>query len=269
MIKDNKEVFFLEDDLLKSQKFDKNVLVCFTTRLSGVSKGSFYANNLAYQVGDKKEDVYENRKLLAQKLNIDLNNFVFAEQTHGINIKKITNKDKSKGVYEFSDGIKDTDCLYTYEKNIPLACFYADCTPIYFYEPNKKLVGIIHAGWQGTAKNIVENVLIKLKEYENIEANNLKFIIGPSIRFDSFEVKEDVLKVFKNKKYTTEHIIKDNKDGSYNIDIVKYNTNALIQNGVSDENIFVCNIDTYKEQDLFSFRRENKTGRMLGVISLC
>lgn len=266
-MKDLNNVFFLQDNLLISNKFNNEVDVIFTTRLGGVSQKEFSTNNLAFQVGDNYDDVLQNRKLLAEKLNIPLSSFVFANQNHGINIQKITKDDCGKGMENFEDGILQTDCLYTYEKDIPLACFYADCTPIYFYESNKKLVGVIHAGWQGTAKNIVKVVMEYLQKQENIDFTKLQIIIGPNIKKESFEVQEDVYQQFKNNIYTTKDVIQEN-ERSWNIDIVKYNKNSLIEYGVKEENIFISSLDTVKEQNLFSFRRDQQTGRMLAIIKL-
>lgn len=267
-MKDLNQVFNLKDNLLISEKFGNNVQVIFTTKLGGVSTGVYTSNNLAFQVGDKPEAVLENRKKLAKQINSSLKRFVFANQNHGINIKKITEQECGKGMLDFADGITATDCLYTYEKDLPLACFYADCTPIYFYEPQKNLIGVIHAGWQGTSKNIVEEVLNHLQQVEKVDLQALKVIIGPNIKKESFEVQEDVYKLFKDNSYTTQEVISKNQD-TWNIDIVKYNENALLQNGVKKANIFISTLDTVQEQDLFSFRRDKETGRMLGVIKLC
>lgn len=148
-MKDKNKVFQNKNDLLISDGFGDDVLVSFTTASSGVSQNEYASFNLAYQVGDNKDDVLSNRKILAAKLQLELENLVFAAQKHGTNLKEVSHKDKGRGSTSFEDGIgfglsDGVDALYTKEENLALCCFYADCTPIFFKVDN--IVGIIHAG---------------------------------------------------------------------------------------------------------------------------
>lgn len=265
----NLEILENKDSYLQYNKI-KGVNIYFTTKDGGVSQKNFASNNMAYQVGDDFTHVVVNRVMFSKKINVELDNFVFAHQTHKTNVYKVEKKDLGKGKEKFEDGIANTDVLYTYEKQVALACFYADCTPIYFIDQIKGLVGIIHAGWQGTVKNIVDKTIQTLQEKEGVEPKNLKFIIGPSIRKDSFIVHEDVYEQFKNQKHAQNEVIFENDivngDKTWKIDLVKYIQNSLIYNGVLEANILTSNIDTVKANNMFSFRQENKTGRMIAVI---
>ncbi len=258
-----KEIFENKGSYLEN-KINDEIAIYFTTRDDGVSKAPFDTNNMAYQVGDEKEDVFENRKGFAKNIGQDINNFVFANQNYGINIARIETKHLGQGLYSFEEGIA-ADVLYSFEKDIVLACFFADCTPIYFYDKSSGLIGIIHAGWQGTVKDIVLHTLNKLKDVEEVDVRQLKFVFGPSIKKDSFIVQEDVKNLFIDKEYA-KGCIEDNNDGTWNIDLVKYNINIIESFGIATSNIDVTNIDTYTASNMFSFRRENKTGRMIGVI---
>ena len=137
--------------------------------------------------------------------------------------------------------------------------------PLYFYDPCTDLIGIIHSGWQGTVNNIVDKTIKHLMEFENINPDNLKFIIGPSIKKNSFEVNKDVYKLFLEQKDFNDSVIFP-KDDKWLIDTVQYNLNILVKNGIPKNNIFISNIDTYTTEELFSYRRDKITGRMLGVI---
>ena len=55
--------------------------------------------------------------------------------------------------------IPDTDALYTYEPNLVLCSFTADCVPVIFYNEVNGLIGVIHSGWQGTVKEITSEAL--------------------------------------------------------------------------------------------------------------
>ncbi len=261
MIKGN-DVFTLKSKVLVSDKFN-DINVVFTTN---INSGEGLGNNMAFQVSEDKKRVIKNREDLSLMIHRPIDSFVFSKQTHGVNCVKVDASFKGKGLLSYEDGIDDTDALYTKEHGVALCCFFADCTPIYFSDEVSGIVGIIHSGWQGTVTNITEHVIEKLISEENVDPSNLKFIIGPSIKKESFEVSEDVYNKFLNSKYIKEDMISIKSSGKWLIDTDAYNKNLLICNGVKEENIFISDIDTFKEKDLFSYRRDNKTGRMLGVI---
>lgn len=266
----NKDNIFIERDdslYVKDGLKPGKINMMFTSRNGGVSRSEFATLNMAYHVGDDPERVRKNREIVANKLKIEINEFVFAEQVHGTNSYKVERKDIGRGVNSFEDGIPKTDCLYTYESGINLACFYADCIPIYFYEEKSGIIGIIHAGWQGTVKLILRDVLNKLKDVENIDLGNLHIVIGPSIKKHSFEVDADVQELFSAHDDLDLTKVISTKGDKYLIDTVEFNRQIAEESGVKEENILITDLNTYDEGDLFSFRRDGQTGRMIAVIS--
>ncbi|MBO5522787.1 MAG: laccase domain-containing protein, partial [Roseburia sp.] len=87
---------------------------CFTTRLGGVSEGMFSSMNLSFSRGDKKEAVEENFRRLAAAMGTKLENFVFTDQTHTTNVRKVTREDAGKGITKERD-YSDVDGLITDE----------------------------------------------------------------------------------------------------------------------------------------------------------
>ena len=49
-------------------------------------------------------------------------------------------------------------------KNIVLGILTADCAPVLFYDPVKKVIGACHAGWKGALTGIIENTISKMQE---------------------------------------------------------------------------------------------------------
>lgn len=220
--------------------------------------------NMAYQAtGD---NVLENRLKLANKIGAPLERFILAKQCHSSDFQKVSSLDCGRGVYSFEDGIEDVDCLYTFDSNIILAAFYADCTPVYIVSPKHNLTCVIHAGWQGTVKGIVFKVIEHFKALE-IEAEDLEVIIGPSISFNNFEVEIDVIEqINKLDMIETSKCYTQINDIKYKADVKLINKLLAIGCGVPEENIYVSSICTYDSEDLFSFRKNNNTGRMLACI---
>lgn len=254
------KIFKYENELLQLK--DEYINMIFTT--NKFQKEDF---NLAVHINDEIENVKKNRMKLIEYLNTSKENIIFAHQTHSDNSKLVTKKDGGKGFESFEDGIFDTDCLYTYDKGLYLSCFFADCTPIYFYNKKINLIGIIHAGWQGTEKLIVANVMQKLKK-DGVNIEDINIVFGPSIKKDSFEVDEDVYELFaQHSNLELDKIIFSTPNNKYHIDIVEFNKQLLINEGIKEENIKISSLDTYQEKNLYSFREDNKCGRMLGIIS--
>ncbi|MCT8139748.1 peptidoglycan editing factor PgeF [Anaerobacillus sp. CMMVII] len=228
----------------------------------------YHSFNLGLHVDDDSQHVISNRKKLADTIQIPLEKWVFSEQVHGNLIKKVSKEDCGAGALEVSTAIRDTDGLYTKDKHVLLASLYADCVPLYFYAPTYNIVGLAHAGWKGTVGQIGANMVKRWTEEEQVPLEAIYVAIGPSISMPCYEVDDHVInqvkKVTANKLPYEE--IKPNK---YLLNLKELNKQLLLNTGIKEEQIFVSNYCTYKETELFfSYRREQKTGRMMSFIGM-
>ena len=130
----------------------KNITHCFTTRNGGVSKNEYQSLNLAFNKNDDKKNVYENFKRVSKAVGIDIENMVFSNQVHDNKIKIVSEEDIGKGIIRESD-IIGIDGLITNAKKVALVTFYADCVPVFLYDPIKNVIGSVHSGWKGTVKD--------------------------------------------------------------------------------------------------------------------
>ncbi len=232
----------------------------FTTRYGGCSTGTYNSNNLSLHTNDARENIITNRKNLAKSLGFTLDDFVFSNQTHSNNYHCVKASDKSCGAYCIESAIDNNDALYTFEKGIVLATYHADCTPIFFYSKSHKLIGVIHAGWLGTAREVTYRTLKHIIEDYNIDPSELTVHIGPSISQAMYEVKDDVVSKLKN--YPEAFKYQDNK---IYLDTAYANILQLQKLGIT--NILHDNRCTYQNEELFfSHRREANAGRMLAFI---
>lgn len=215
--------------------------------------------NMAYQVDDGR-DVKEHRLLLANELSIDVERFTYVHQHHSDKIAKVTLKELGKGKDDFLDGV-DVDALYTYEKNVPLCIFHADCVPIFFIDETKNLVGIIHAGYKGTLIHVAYKSIKKIIEEEGINVNNLKFFIGPYRMPCSFVIDENSKKEIIEAGY--ESAIKDNRFDNGLANIID-----LKRLGIKDEQIKSINLDTVSDDRFYSAYQKTPVGRLVSLILL-
>jgi len=217
--------------------------------------------NLGEHVGDNIDNVRNNRNLLLEFLPQN-SNIQWLEQVHGADVLLIEQQ---------SNEILTADAMITREKNIALAIMTADCLPILLTSKDGSEIAAIHGGWKSLAKDIIANTV------NNMRSANADIIawLGPCIGELAFEVGEEVKLIFENQSKAflsafnpiNAPLLLHNKNSE-----IKYLANlamiAKVQlNVLGIENIHHLNHCTYSdEQQYFSFRRNNITGRMASVI---
>ena len=195
-------------------------------------------------------------KIAIKDLNIffSLSNFNNSENTKTIAKMNQTHSNKSIFIDRLSKEYEDCDGIFTSNKDLALEVSTADCLPVFFADKN--FFGVVHAGWKGLAGGIIENS-IRLLFKNGFSLDNTHILIGPSIRKDHFEVKEDVACLFdknflisKNEKtFLSLQDIAINQLNSFNIyDIV---------------NVEEC---TYSTPHYYSYRRDKTDKRIKGRI---
>jgi hypothetical protein len=217
----------------------------FTTKHDG---------NIAFHVNDNENKVLANRLALEKKYNINVKNLKYMNQTHGCNIHIVT-KDSKKC-------LDDCDAIITNEVNLPLMVMVADCIPILIYDENKNVIAAVHAGRNSTFLKIVEKTILKMIEIFDCKINNIKVVLGPSIKKCCYEVSEELENIVINS------FGKEFSDNRY-IDLQKINKKQLVDIGVKASNISISNICTKcSGKDYYSYRLNNKCGRFSGIIEI-
>lgn len=230
----------------------------FTYRFDGFCDLNF-SNNMALHLGDSA-CALKNRKQLASNLGFELSDFVFANQQHTANYYRVEQADKSRGSIDHADAIDNVDALYTFEKGIVLATFYADCTPVYFYSKKHHLIGVIHAGWQGSAKEITKKTLEHIINDYKIDPADITVHIGPAISQKHYEVTSEFVEQFSDYPTSFTHL-----DGKIYFDNRLVNKIQCQKLQIND--IIISKECTHEESDkFFSYRRDGNTGRMLAFI---
>ncbi|WP_026906037.1 peptidoglycan editing factor PgeF [Paucisalibacillus globulus] len=258
---DGKQLLYIK----KWMNIDSNLKVGFTSRNGGTSKGYFSTNNFGLHVSDSYDNAIENRNKLAKILHISLEQWVSGEQVHHNSIHIVESTDVGRGARSVESSLKGIDGLITRETAILCTAFFADCVPLFFFDPVTKYIGIAHAGWKGTVGRIAEEMTNKFLEL-GCNKNDVLVTIGPCISCEYYEVDEYV----KNRipQELADRVLTSVSDGHYLLDLKQLNVEILVQSGIFRSNIDITNYCTFRDENLFfSHRRDNgKTGRMLGFI---
>ena len=223
-------------------------------------------NNMALHVCENPNNIIENRKKLATFIHCELDNFVCANQTHSANFHKVTLADKGRGSNRFDTAIADTDALYTYEPDLLLCSFTADCVPVIFYNEVNGLIGVIHSGWQGTVKEISLKIFEHLIKVEQCNPSDLHIQIGAALSQDKFEVDEDVYVKFKDLGYADKYSYYNDQTRKYHIDNQQTVKKQCELAGIPVEQITIDQTCTYVDPGGFSYREDKKSGRHLSFI---
>ncbi len=255
----------------KLSSFEDDMIHGFSTRLGGVSKEHLGTMNLSFTRGDERANVLENHKRFANALGYDENNLVFSNQVHMTNFYKVTSKDAGKGITKESD-ILEIDGLVTNEPGIPLITFYADCVPLFFYDPKKKVIAMAHSGWKGTVERIGTKMVSYMEEEYGCQAQDIICAIAPSICQKCYEVSEDValrfLEVFGDGY--GEKLLYKKENEKYQLNLHKACEITLLEAGILAEHMDITDICTCCNPEfLFSHRASNgMRGNLAGVMML-
>lgn len=260
--------------VIKYKVFDKydEVVHGFSTRLGGVSKNHLYSMNLSFFRDDEYENVLENHRIFAGALGYDYRKLVLSDQVHKTDIYVVCSDDAGKGIIGDKERLRNIDGLVTNERDIPLMTFYADCVPLYFYDPVRHVVGLAHSGWRGTVADIAKAMLDKMHDVYGSSASDIICAIGPSICVDCYEVSEDVASEFRN--HYNDEMLKDilfyKGNGKYQLDLHQACRYNLLSAGVKAANISMPDYCTCCNPDIFfSHRKTNgMRGNLAAVIML-
>lgn len=249
-------------------KYEKVITHCFTTRHGGVSKNPYESLNMAFNKRDERENVEENYRRVAKALGIDIWDMVFSNQVHDNKIRVVTEEDRGKGIIKQSD-IIGFDGLATNKRKVALVTFYADCVPVFLFDPVKTVISIAHSGWRGTVKEISKEAVRKMNDAFSCDPKDILAAIGPSIGSCCFEVGDEVYEEFEsNIDWSTKYC--ERKNGKWYFDLPAIIKNSLLNEGVKGENIVLSGICTKCNKDLFfSHRGDNgKTGTLAGIMMI-
>lgn len=247
---------------------DHELVHCMSTRMGGISTGECATLNLGFNRRDSRENVSENYQRLCKALDIDTQSMVFSKQVHGNNVRVVTRKDMGKG-FSRESHMEGTDGLLTNIPGVTLVTFYADCVPLFFYDPVRKAAALVHSGWRSTYANIAgESVRRMVLEFGS-NPEDIIVAIGPSIGSCCFEVGEDVYRLFAE-RYRNELFYTQTGNDKWKVNLQEIILSELLSEGLDPANIHNSGICTRCRNDLFFSHRgdHGSTGSLAAFMQL-
>lgn len=222
-----------------------------TTRLGGVSAAPFDTLNLGDHVGDRPEAVAENRRRVAQALQLPAAPF-WLSQCHGTEVVQV-----GAGPAPEADG------ALALAPGRVCAVLTADCLPVLLCDRAGTRVAALHAGWRGLCAGILERGVAAL----GIPARELMAWLGPAIGARAFEVGAEVRAAFVAADAEAAQAFTPSPQGRWLADLSMLARQRLIGAGVGA--VHGGGVCTFSDSRRFySYRRDGRTGRMASLIWL-
>jgi hypothetical protein len=160
------------------------------------------------------------------------------------------------------------DAVITDKKHILIGVLVADCVPILIYDSIRGIIAAVHAGWRGTAKQILKETIRTMQEKFGSIPADISVAIGPSIRQCSYEVDEDVSNAVL--EATGEGDYYRRQGNKYFIDLSSANRIQALNTGILSNNIWQSEECTFcKPEKYYSYRySKGSSGRQGGFIGL-
>lgn len=165
---------------------DSSLVHAVFTRLGGVSLPPFASLNLGHTVGDDPVAVESNHKRMYQALGVHRSRAATCHLTHSADVLVVTASD---GGQVLGQG----DAMVTADPGVYLSMRFADCVPILLHDPVRGAVGLAHAGWRGTVKNVAGAVARAMIEKLGCSPEAITAVIGPSIGRCCYQVGDEVI----------------------------------------------------------------------------
>lgn len=237
----------------------------FSTRLGGSSLPPRDGLNTALHVGDEESAVIANRRAIADALGWPFEAWTCAEQVHGCRVVRVTGDERGMGRLSRQSAIQDADALITDEPDILLTMFFADCVPLYFYDPEHEALGLAHAGWKGTVDDVAGETIRAMSEAFGTAPAQLFAAIGPSIGACCYEVDDNVMNRVREVVPDDESFHVPSSEGKSRLNLKEINKHLMIKAGILPSRIELSGWCTSCSTDLFfSHRKERgQTGRMM------
>jgi len=160
------------------------------------------------------------------------------------------------------------DAVITNRKGILVGVQAADCVPILLYARVSGVAGAVHAGWRGTAAEILKKTIHAMIDRYHSSPIELLVAIGPSIRSCCYDVGYEVIEAIKGTAGKGEDVM--NRGGKYFLDLPTANKYQALSMGVPSENIWMSDECTFcLPEKYYSYRfAKGPTGRQGGFIRI-
>ena len=202
-------------------------------------------------MGDDPLAVESNRALVASCFGVGRDQLLFMSQCHSSDVVVVD------GPWEGEPPAADG--LVTTSTSLALAVLVADCTPVLLVDRVAGVAAAVHAGRPGMMSGIVGSAVDAMTD---LGARAISAAVGPSVCGRCYEVPETMRALAARVSPVAATIA---WQGTPAIDVAAGVVDQLQARSVAVQWIHGCSRES---TELFSYRRQRRTGRNAGVVRL-
>jgi YfiH family protein len=226
-----------------------------------VSPSPWASLNLGGTVGDDRPRVLENKRRALEVAGRGENSLHEVWQVHSADV---VHARAPRGQH----ALVQADAMITSNPQVTLLMRFADCVPVFLYDPARQAIALAHAGWLGTVRRIVVQAVRAMRDAFGTQPAELLAGLGPSIGPDHYAVGNDVVQAIRQALGPLADELLTVREGQVYLDLWLANRRLLEDEGVSSIELAglctACHLD-----DWYSHRGEGgKTGRFGALMAL-
>ncbi len=240
------------------------VRAAFTGRRGGVSQPPYDSLNLSTGSGDSKDAVARNRRLVATACGLDPARMTWMRQVHGADVGRVVEPagPAPAGLAAAAEPAPARDASFTSVPGLSLSVLSADCPGVLLADPEARIIGAAHSGRQGTTRGVVP-ALVRAMAEAGADPARMHAIIGPAICGGCYEVPEDMRDAVAAAVPGSGCVT---RAGTPGLDLRSGVAAQLAAAGVRQ--VQADGRCTAEDPDLYSYRRDGRTGRFAGLVWL-
>ncbi len=254
---------FIQHNGLRYFQFDSlRTRHAIFTRHGGVSPEPWGSLNVGGTVGDDLTRVKKNRLLSFDALSCAPESIFDVWQVHSADVVC------ANAPRPVDESYRRADIILTDRPNVTLFMRFADCVPILLHDPRHAIIGVAHAGWMGTLRDVATSAIHTMQKQYGSNPADILAAIGPSIGPDHYEIGADVILQVMQKFGDESELVLKSHNGKIHFNLWEANRLLLERSGV--DQIEVSGVCTAcNTHDWFSHRAEKgRTGRFGALLSL-
>jgi polyphenol oxidase len=230
------------------------VQVAFTRRQGGASDSPFGSLNLGLSVGEDAAAVGRNRDLVLRAIGHGACRLFFLRQVHGSTVIRASAGNDVPS--------PEADAVFTDAPGVALGILVADCAPVLLADPTSAMVGAAHAGRLGLADGVVPALVAAMKR-AGADPDRMRAVVGPAICGRCYEVPAAMREQAERSASGSACMTRKGTPG--------INLRAGLRSQLERAGVGQISDDprcTAESAELFSYRRDGRTGRFAGLIWL-
>jgi len=222
--------------------------------------------NLATHVGPDTELAVPRRQVLCSAMGLDFNLLTCPRQVHGTRVALVDGAIAGAGREGRDTAVPGCDGLVTDLPGVPLMAMSADCCLLVAVEPQRRAVGLMHAGWRGIASWAGVRLIEAMVRHFAAEPSAMLAAISPAAQPCCYEISPDLAEsLAANRNCGPRHVLR--RGGRFFLDMQGALRQQLISAGIGPDRIDAAPECTICDGRFFSYRREgDQAGRNALVV---